>query len=270
MSTPKCFFVCISLNIRLSELLPLLWRLTLGTWFISIKCFLFSGKCSADATALHFTVAVFCTYTSPIPCSLEALAASILRWFCLGLGLLVLDPFTHQLGTAPWTIAAWGDSKYYPTVALILIALKSCTLEMQIRTLTKRSHSYSPSLLKSEVTPLRFRTPQIESPSPAVSPNSTDPEMVAKGEWGGNALPTKHPMAFSAGWGVLSQACDPGKVRRVGLDPCACSLVGFPWKVLSFRREEEQALLFTLRAFSGGATLEGKPSTVACKSCRFC
>lgn len=154
VSTPKCFFVCISLNIRRSERLPLLWRLTLGTWFISIKCFLFSGKCSADATALHFTVAVFCTYTSPVPCSLEALAASILRWFCLWLGLLVLDPFTHQLGTAPWTVTAWGGSKYYPTVALILIALKSCTLEMQIRTLTKRSHSYSPSLLKSEVTPL--------------------------------------------------------------------------------------------------------------------
>lgn len=141
MSTPKCFLVCISLNIRRSELLPLLWRLTLGTWFISIKCFLFSGKCSADATALHFTVAVFCTYTSPIPCSLAALAASILRWFCLWLGLLVLDPFTHQLGTAPWTITLWGGSKYYPTVALILIALKSYTLGMQIR--TRKGHTHT-------------------------------------------------------------------------------------------------------------------------------
>lgn len=82
-------------------------------------------------------------------------------------------------------------------------------------------------------------------------------------------LPTKHPMAFSTGWGVLSQACDPGKVRRVGLDSCACSLVGFPWKVLSFRQEEEQALLFTSIAFLGEATLEGKPSTVAMQRLSF-
>lgn len=154
MSTPKCLFVCISLNIRCSELLPLLLRLTLGTWFISIKCFLFSEKCSADATALHFTVAVFCTYSSPIPCSLAGSCCIYSEMILPVMGLLVLDPFTHQLGTAPWTFTMWGGSKYYPTVALILIALKSCTLEMQIRTLTKRSQSYSPSLLKSEVTPM--------------------------------------------------------------------------------------------------------------------
>lgn len=80
-------------------------------------------------------------------------------------------------------------------------------------------------------------------------------------------MPTKHPMAFSAGWGVLSQACDPGKVRRVGLDPCACSLVGFPWKVLSFRREEEQALMLT---FQEELPRKVNPQQLPCKGCRFC
>lgn len=54
-------------------------------------------------------------------------------------------------------------------------------------------------------------------------------------------MPAKHPMAFSAGCGVLSQACGPGKVRRVRLDWCACNVVGFPWKVLSLRGGVGQA-----------------------------
>lgn len=65
-------------------------------------------------------------------------------------------------------------------------------------------------------------------------------------------MPAKHPVAFSGGCGVLSQACGPGKVRRVRLDRCACSVVGFPWKVLSVRGEVEQAGLFTSKAFSEG------------------
>lgn len=75
-------------------------------------------------------------------------------------------------------------------------------------------------------------------------------------------MPAKHPVAFSAGWGVLSQACGPGKVRRVRLNRCACSVVGFPWKVLSVRGEVEQAGLFTSKALPEEPTLEGKPSLV--------
>lgn len=59
------------------------------------------------------------------------------------------------------------------------------------------------------------------------------------------AVPAKHAMAFSAGCGVLSQACGPGKVRRVRLDWCARSVVGFPWEVLLVRGEVEQAGLGT-------------------------
>lgn len=75
-------------------------------------------------------------------------------------------------------------------------------------------------------------------------------------------MPAKHPVAFSAGWGVLSQACGPGKVRRVRLNRRACSVVGFPWKVLSVRGEVEQAGLFTSKALPEEPTLEGEPSLV--------
>lgn len=65
-------------------------------------------------------------------------------------------------------------------------------------------------------------------------------------------MPVKHPVAFSAGCGVLSQACGPGKVKRGRLDGRACSVVGFSWKVLSLRGGVEQAGLFTSKAFSEG------------------
>lgn len=112
-------------------------------------------KCSADATALHFTVAVFCTYTAPIPCSL---AGSILRQFCLRPGLLVLDPFAHQLGAAPLHVHPSEVDKN----------ITELPLEMQIRTLTKKVTailSVTPEVW-GHTSALQLRAPQIESPSP--------------------------------------------------------------------------------------------------------
>lgn len=74
------------------------------------------------------------------------------------------------------------------------------------------------------------------------------------------AKPGKHPVAFSAGCGVFSQACGPGKVRRVRMDRCACSVVGFPWKVLSVREEVEQAGLLTSTSSQRDLPWKVKPS----------
>lgn len=133
------------------------------------------SKCSADATALHFTVTVFCTYTFPHPLffswvySKTVLPLTRTRALCSPAGRCTS---AH----AP----KWGGSKHQRTATLTAIALKSCALEMQIRTLTKRSQPYSPSLLKSEVTPLlcSWEHLRLSHHLPAVSSTSPDLDMV--------------------------------------------------------------------------------------------
>lgn len=190
-------------------------------------------------------------------------------------------PLTRTLGARPLHSPAgrctsarspkWGGSKHHRTATLNAIALKSCALEMQMRTLTKRSQPYSPSLLKPEVTPLlcSWEHLRLSHHVPAVSSTSPDPEMVDGWVRRRRRCLRNIPWPFQAG--VVCLARRAARERSGVSDWIGVHVVwwGSPGKCCqSGEKWSRQACLLQKR-FQRGPTLEGKPSLAAMRR-RFC